>query len=53
MFSLWCASLPTLDFAFFILEWTIIVKRIRYYIKQKTFQTTREAINTKVTKEGS
>ena len=28
---------PTLDFAFFILEWTI-VKRIRCYIKKKSFQ---------------
>ena len=31
---------PTLDFAFFILEWTI-VKGIWCYIKKKSFQTTR------------
>ena len=36
---------PTLDFAFFILEWTI-VKRMWFIIKKKSFQTIhiREAI---------
>ena len=32
---------PTLDFAFFILEWTII-KCIWCYIKKKSFQMTQE-----------
>ena len=33
---------PILDFGFFILEWTIIVKRIWYCIKKTSFQTTQE-----------